>query len=93
MQTPNTSRRPGRGRLRQLRLRHGRRVIDVSDPSSPIWDGYAATPEGAEGVVVVGVCVYVAEGHTGMEILNTSHCPGLVPLYPAPRHSSGRRIP
>ncbi|HAV42926.1 TPA: hypothetical protein DCX15_02785, partial [bacterium] len=48
----------------------GLRIIDVSNPRSPKEIGYYDTPGYASGVYVLGNYTYVADGGSGLWILN-----------------------
>jgi hypothetical protein len=51
----------------------GLRVIDVSDPASPVELGSLDTPGYAYGVEVVGDLAYVADSGSGLRVIDVSH--------------------
>jgi hypothetical protein len=55
----------------------GLRVIDVSDPTTPVEVGALGTPEAATGLAVSGDLVYLADGHGGLRVVDVS-----VPAWP-----------
>jgi len=50
-------------------------VVVVSNPAAPFEVGFADTPGYAYGVAVAGAYAYVADEHSGLQVLTT--CEGL----------------
>ena len=51
----------------------GLRVVDVSNPASPVEIGAWESPGYAEGVAVAGQTVYLADGPYGLRLLDASN--------------------
>jgi hypothetical protein len=50
----------------------GLRVVDISDPLSPVEIGFYDTPDFANGVVATADYVYVADGYSGLRVVDVS---------------------
>jgi hypothetical protein len=48
-------------------------VIDVSNPSHPIWVGGCTTPGNAKKVAVAGNYAYVADEYAGLQVIDVSN--------------------
>ncbi|MFC1765993.1 hypothetical protein ACFL6U_28440 [Planctomycetota bacterium] len=54
--------------------RHGGlRILDVSDPTSPLEIGFVDTPGEAWGVAVSGSITYVADGENGLQVIDVDN--------------------
>jgi hypothetical protein len=51
----------------------GLRIIDVTNPQSPIEVGYCRTPGEANGVAIFGAYAYVADGDDGLRIIDVTN--------------------
>ena len=68
-------------------------VLDVRSPSFPIGVGFHQTTGSATGVAISGLEVTIAEGRSGLEVVDVSSCPGAPPLLASPRRATGRMRP
>ena len=57
----------------------GLRVIDVSDPTSPVERGNLEGPVFPDGVTVAGGLAYIAGGEAGLRVIDGVPEPGVMP--------------
>uniref|UniRef100_A0A7V6CMS6 LVIVD repeat protein n=1 Tax=candidate division WOR-3 bacterium TaxID=2052148 RepID=A0A7V6CMS6_UNCW3 len=69
----------------------GLRIIDISNPRSPVEVGYYDTPGAAYGVAVSGNYAYVADAGAGLRIIDISNprSPNEVGYYDTPEWALG----
>ncbi len=71
----------------------GMRVVDVSDPTSPVGLEYLESVGIAGRVAAYPGRAILADGWAGLELFDPSNCPGYVPPPSLVRSSTGRVVP